>query len=73
MNLVKIRLEDRGLGENQEMMNGGLGQNQEMMDEGLGQNQSYDHHLGANFASTCWHARKFFTCMANFKKLHLAI
>jgi intracellular sulfur oxidation DsrE/DsrF family protein len=60
MDLVKIRLGSRGLGENQKMMN-----------RELDQNQSYDHHLGANFASICWHARKFFICMANFKNGHL--
>jgi hypothetical protein len=60
MDLVKIRLGGRELDENQKMMNGGLDQN-----------QSYDHHLSVNFASTCWHARKFFTCMANFKNGHL--
>jgi hypothetical protein len=42
-----------------------------MMNEELGQNLPYDHHLSANFASICWHARKFFTCMANFKNGHL--
>jgi hypothetical protein len=60
MNLMKIRLEDRELDENQKMMN-----------ERLDQNQSYDHHLSVNFASICWHARKFFTCMTNFKNGHL--
>jgi hypothetical protein len=42
MNLMKIRLENRELDENQKMMN-----------EEFDQNQSYDHHLSVNFASIC--------------------